>query len=270
MLKRKDLNESIVLRSHGVSIKITTNDPVAFEMVVPILLANLPGCEITEPNNDPVEHVFAYIWNPSKLDALYKDGVKISVRRKRDQALQLTGSQVRICVAEFARDHVFIHAGVVAINGKAIIIPAKSMSGKSTLTAELVRLGAVYYSDEYAVIDRDGNVCPFAKDLSLREEGEYTQTDISIEEFGGKQGTEPVPVGMVLVTEYKANARWRPRELTPGQGFMELVSHTVPIRQNPAIAMERLTKVVRSARIVKTKRADAGKTASALFDIFKP
>lgn len=268
MLKKKDLKESILIRSHGVLVRMKTNDRDAFREIIPILHSNLPGCEIDLSSDDIAEHEFIYIWNPSKLDALYKDGVKVSTRRRRNEALHLTGSQVRICIAEFAPDHVFIHAGVVAINGKAIVIPAKSMSGKSTLTAELVRLGAIYYSDEYAVIDRNGFVCPFPKDLSMREDGEFVQTDIPIEEFGGRQGTEPIPVEMILITAYKPNARWKPRELSPGQGFMELVSHTVPIRQNPTIAMERLSKIVRTSRIIKTKRADAAKTASTLFKMF--
>jgi uridine kinase len=41
-----------------------------------------------------------------------------------------------------------------------IAIPGRSFSGKTSLVTALVRAGAVYYSDEFAVIDRDGLVRP--------------------------------------------------------------------------------------------------------------
>ena len=47
--------------------------------------------------------------------------------------------------------------------GRAIVIPGRTFSGKSTLVAELVRAGATYYSDEYAVEDET----TFESDLQL-------------------------------------------------------------------------------------------------------
>ena len=65
-------------------------------------------------------------------------------------------------------------------------LPGHSFSGKSTLVAALVRAGAVYYSDEFAVLDPDGFVHPYAKALSL---------DVArqVEELGGVAGDEPLP-----------------------------------------------------------------------------
>ena len=42
-------------------------------------------------------------------------------------------------VAQHAPDRVFVHAGVVAHRGRAILLPGLSMSGKSTLISELGR-----------------------------------------------------------------------------------------------------------------------------------
>ncbi len=79
-------------------------------------------------------------------------------------------SNLRLLVAEFAPRRVFIHAGVVARNGAAIILPGKSFSGKTTLVKELIRAGAVYYSDEYAVLDSWGRVHPFLRPLEVRSD----------------------------------------------------------------------------------------------------
>ena len=52
---------------------------------------------------------------------------------------------------------------------------------------ELVRAGATYYSDEYAVLDSRGRVHPFSKPIELREEGKFQQRKVTATEFGGRQ-----------------------------------------------------------------------------------
>ena len=71
-------------------------------------------------------------------------------------------------VAATAPRHVFIHAGVVAHHGRALVLPGRTHAGKSTLVARLVTSGATYYSDEYAVLDEQGRVLPYPRAMSLR------------------------------------------------------------------------------------------------------
>ena len=263
-LKRNDLNHSIYVESHGVVIRLTSNSPQALLGALPEINANLPGCTITDKSLN-WDHEFAYIWNPGGLDAVYKNGERVAVRRRRDWAFQLLGSQIRLTVAEFAPKHVFVHAGVVSVGGKAIVIPAKSFKGKTTLTAELVKRGAVYYSDEYAVVDQEGNIFPFAKDLSMRGIiDDRTQVEIPVESIGGTIGTLPITAGLIIITEYSVKARWRPKPVTSGQGFLELINHTVSIRQNTELAFKALGNLVKNAEIIKSKRGDAGLTAEAI------
>lgn len=266
-LKKKDLHHSIFIESYGVTVRLISNSPQALVDTLPEIRANLPGCIIAEsrPNWD---HEYAYIWNPSKLDAVYKNGETVAVRRRRDWAFQLLGSQIRLTVAEFAPDHIFVHAGVVAVEGKAVVIPAKSFKGKTTLTAELVKRGAIYYSDEYAVIDKNGNILPFPKDLSVRGIiDDRTQVEIPVEELGGTAGTKPIRAGLIIVTEYSERSRWKPKKMTSGQGFLELINHTVGIRQSTELAMAALGRVVEGAMILKSKRGNAGTTANAIIKI---
>lgn len=61
-----------------------------------------------------------------------------------------------------------IHAGVVALDGRAVLIPGAPDAGKSTLTAALVRAGFDYLSDEAARVDlRTGRILPFPRTLTL-------------------------------------------------------------------------------------------------------
>jgi len=167
----------IVIRSYGVVCVVRTTAPNAIRPIRRVLETYLPGCEFLKPDTD-AEHEFWYTWNQNSRDSLYKNNESIALRAQRDYLLESLGSAVRIAVAEYAVGRVFIHAGVVGWKGRAIIIPARSFKGKSTLTAELVRRGALYYSDEYAVLDDKARVHPFPKLLSLRGiKNDYDQVD---------------------------------------------------------------------------------------------
>ena len=50
-------------------------------------------------------------------------------------------------------DHVLLHAGVVELDGRGVLLVAPEDHGKTTLTAALVRDGFGYLSDEVAAID---------------------------------------------------------------------------------------------------------------------
>jgi hypothetical protein len=62
------------------------------------------------------------------------------------------------------------HAGVVAKNGQALLLPAPSGSGQSTLAAALSASGWTYLSDELAVVD-PATLCvePFALPIGLKD-----------------------------------------------------------------------------------------------------
>jgi hypothetical protein len=126
------------------------------------------------------------------------------------------------------------------------------------LTSVLVRNGAVYYSDEYAIFDELGFVHPFPKPLSVREPwASGKQIDYSVEVFGGEQGVKPLKAKAVIVTEYDAAADWQPETLSLGEGVLELLRHTVSARANPRLALKILPCAVENALILKGKRGDA-------------
>lgn len=201
--------------------------------------------------------------------SLYEDDKEIARNKDLDLLLDSLESSLRLYVAEMTRRRVFVHAGVVAWKGQAIIIPARSMGGKSTLTAEFVRAGATYYSDEYAVLDTQGRVHPYAKPISIRNSKDYSQTDHPVEAFGGKAGTRPLPVGLVLLTNYKRGSKWRPKQLSQGKGVLALLDHTVSARRHPDKAFEALRAVVARAKVFKSFRGEASEVVNALLGGFE-
>lgn len=157
-----------------------------------------------------------------------------------------------------AQDSLFVHAGVVGWQGRAILIPGRSMTGKTTLVKALVEAGATYYSDEFAVLDKTGQVHPYPRPLSLRGPNGLPGRKTPVESLGGQAGVEPLPVGWVLVTEYQPEAGWRPRKLTPGHALLALMDNTVAARRDPAHSMPILKQAVSGAIALKSKRGEVG------------
>ncbi|MDQ3916848.1 MAG: hypothetical protein M3323_16220 [Actinomycetota bacterium] len=71
-------------------------------------------------------------------------------------------------VPKNARDFLFLHAGAVARDGGALVLPARMDSGKSSLVTALLRSGWGYLSDELGSIDPvTGRIYAFPKLISL-------------------------------------------------------------------------------------------------------
>ncbi len=169
-----------------------------------------------------------------------------------------------------AQECLFVHAGVVGWRGQAglqaqaILIPGRSMTGKTSLVKSLVEAGATYYSDEFAVLDKEGRVHPYPVPLSIRGNNGQPGRKTPVESLGGQIGVEPLPVGLVIVTEYQPEATWQPRRLTPGQALLALMDNTVAARRNPAHSMPILKQAVTDAIALKSKRGEAGEVTPRL------
>jgi hypothetical protein len=254
------------LRSYGVRIGIRSNDATALASACEHLPAEWE--RVASPLVDRVYSIMIGNKNSRangrKLNQLYGDDVRLARTSDVDSMFETLESDLRLFVAELATHRVFVHAGVVGWKGQAIVIPGRSYSGKSTLVAELVRAGATYYSDEYAVLDSRGRVHPFSKPLELREEGKFKQTKITVADLGGESGIKPLPVRIVLMTQFKNGARWRPRKLTAGRGVLEMLFNTVSARRSPERALATLQRVAAQADVLKGVRGNATDVVDAL------
>ncbi len=202
--------------------------------------------------------------NVRRFNILYADAVPLVRTKDTDQVLEALERDLQLHVAERARRRVFVHAGVVGWRGRAIVIPGRTTSGKTTLVKALVEAGATYYSDEYAVLDERGRVHPYLKPLSIRENGGGRPRKILPEALGGTTGVKPLPVGLVVATSYREDARWRPRPLSPGRAVMELLAHTVSARRDPERAFATLRSATDEAMVIKGARGEAAEIAEAL------
>lgn len=167
-------------------------------------------------------------------------------------------------VAEYAPDSVFVHAGVVGWGGRALVFPGKSHAGKTTLVAELVKAGATYYSDEYAVVDWEGRVHPYARQLQMREPGRPEQRAVTVEFLGGVSGSDALPVGQAMFVQYVPGSTWAPEAMTSGFAVLEMLRHSIPIRRTPARVMSILSRMMVDATAWRSNRGEASDAARAI------
>jgi hypothetical protein len=246
-----------------VTIEISSNDQEVFDLAMKnaseSLLDNLQATDRTPMVRFQVDREAGGMYSMIRNDEEPNKGDNPKTFFKLFEAM------VRVAVGEFATDHVFIHAGTVAWKGRTIIMPATSFQGKSTLTAALVQEGAEYFSDEYAILDSEGMVHPYPRPLYFRTE-DYIPYERSVEELGGRAGTRPLPVGMILLTGYEKGAEWKPELLPPGVGAMAVLPHVLSLKHNPKFAMEVLHKVCARAIIASGSRGSAETFAKTLLN----
>ena len=268
-LDRMNWTAGLTLLAFGRRIGVRVNDPD----ILKLLPNHLPyGWKRAE--GATVERLYSLFasgrQNNPKLRRshfVFAGAVELARSLNLSEILQALERDARLFVAERARRRIFVHAAAVGWNGRAIVIPGKSMSGKTTLAAEFVRAGATYYSDEYAVLDARGRVHPYAKPLSIRNSDDYHQADFPAEAFGGRIGTVPLPVGMLLVTRYRRGSRWRPREISSGMGALALLANTVAARSLP----ERTMNVVRNALVTASVLAGIrGEATGVVESVLRP
>lgn len=204
-----------------------------------------------------VVHLYSIVEKGAGAFGLYKNEEEIFVKTTENCLIEYLESHLRSTVAELAIGKVFIHAGVVGWNERAIVIPGSSFAGKTTLVVELVKRGAVYFSDEYAVLDEQGLVYPYPKKLSIRGIiDDYRQLDFTVEELNGKRGVKPLPVGAVLLTEYQKGSRAKIKVQSRGRGLLEILRHSFALRQNPESVLSVLSEMVKYAIILQVKRGE--------------
>src|SRR5262245_4748934 len=254
----------VAFTAYGLSIGIRVSDRSVLEQICALLP---PGWRpATKPT---VRRLYSVIvGGPTgrvgvrRFNILYSGGARLVRTHDFDEVLRHLEVDLELYIGDHARRRTFVHAGVVGWNGLAIIIPGRSFSGKSTLVKALVKAGADYYSDEFAVLDERGRVHPYPIPLAIRPAGDGDPSvKYRVEELGGRAGACPLPVGLVLITRYVGGARFHPRPLSAGRTVLELLTHTLPARRRPERVLDTLTQAVAQASVLRGPRGEAEDTA---------
>jgi hypothetical protein len=263
-LNRLPWKQGFSFSSHGVAISVRSNAPRYLDGLRALLPAGAVG-----HSGLSVDLIFS-LWVPTtpsgrgvrQFALLYlNDGL---LARDLDPQRVVHGfdQHARLAIAAFARDRVFVHAGVVGWRGRAVVLPGSSHSGKSELVRALLALGATYYSDEYAIIGPTGEVEPYPRPLSIRRNGTGQPYKLVPEQLGAQVGAAPLPVGLLLFSRYDPDGRWQPRRLSPAEAAVGLIGNAVAARVSPGLVLRQVSALSRSVPAFETLRGEAEQVAA--------
>ena len=150
---------------------------------------------------------------------------------------------------------------MVAVDGRAVLLPGTTHAGKSALTAALLRAGASYGSDEYAVLTPDGLLHAYPRRLTLRTPQGIQR--VAATELGASVLTEPVRVAAVADVRYQPGAAWSVEPLTRGQTAMRLIDNAVAAQSRPVEVLDTVLAALGSLRVgVQGTRGEADEAAA--------
>lgn len=255
----------------GVMVRVRSNEGELLLAARRELEVAFAGTAVFFDNGGPeCQHSYSVIRNKNGRLVLFFDEKRVTSGESAEVFLRYFNGLVRLTVAEHAESRVFIHAGVVGVRGKALMLPGSSYQGKSTLVKALVDAGAEYFSDEYAVIDVEGLVHPFARPITLRVGRKKMKLrEVEPAMLGHAGPKTPIPVGYVLLTEYSKQAKWAPERISLGNGLLAVIPHTIPFTREPDYSLKVLNTALNRAIIVSSPRGDAGEFARIILDFFE-
>lgn len=253
---------SIAAEAFGVGFVIRADDDLAGQVV-----AILPPGHVPLPDGSSGLPAFTVARGP---------GGAIRVDHEREQlvetgdpgiALAALDARLRTVIAAGSPGMVFVHAGVVARAGRAIVLPAASMAGKTELVAALLRAGATYFSDEFAVIDPVGRVHPYPRPLSIRERGTRRATRTPAAALSAPTGDRPAEVAVIAATHFSPDGAWRPARRSAADGALLLLAHAGQVRAHPERVLETVHRASRGAVVLEGPRGEADDAAPGLLEL---
>jgi hypothetical protein len=257
-------SESMRFTSFSTSFQVRADDEAVGAGVAD--RARTLGWTRTLDDGASVDYVIRRARQDGQVATTYEldcDGAAICRTTDLDVLLDAFEDHAKIQTAWRAQRVLFVHAGVIGWQGRGIVMPGRSGVGKTTLVRALIAAGAEYYSDEFAILDANGRVHPYPRPLSIRT-GEARGTPCPAEKIGARIGTTPLAIDLIVSTEYRRGARWRPRALSPAEALLALMANTVAARQHPQLTLPFLRQAVLHARALWSPRGSASSIVARL------
>jgi hypothetical protein len=253
--------------THGVPAAVRVTEPAA---LVPVKLRLTPGWRPTGAGSSRLLYSLVVGNNAAptgleRLHLLFRGSALISVAYQLEPVLGALESDLDLQVATRAAPRrVFIRAGVAGWHGRAIVVVGPPQSGTSTLLAELVRTGATYYSDQYAVLDGGRRVHPFPRPLWLSAGYGVNPARYRPQELGAEVGTQPLPLGVVAITRYRPGVRSHLEPLLPDAAATEVAANAVYPEEHQTAVMGVVRKAMTGTWVLRGMRGEAAGIARIL------
>lgn len=274
-----------VLEVLGAQVGIRCDDPVTADLV----RAMFAECVVDpRPGPDATPHPVVTVTGhgcatvtarTGSVGASGVDPLFEASAGSRPAVLGLVHAAVN-AVAVQASPHLLVHAAVVVRDGEALVLPAASGTGKSTLAVALLRRGWGYASDEAACLPWHGGPpvsVPYPRPVALSP---WSQHALGLDDHGFDAGQErlvragdvgagaarvPVPVSAVVLVE-RGPAGTGPDlvDVSRAEVLTELLARSFNHFRDPAAALDRLADLAEGCRVARLRVGAPDRTAAVL------
>lgn len=184
-------------------------------------------------------------------------------------------------------EYLLLHAAAAEYASVAVVMPAPTESGKTTLVAGLVQRGLRYLTDEAVAIDpRTLVVHPFPKALSI-DSGSWTvlsdlepnvdpellahlapQWQVDPGSIRPEAVAPPCRPGWVIVPHYEAGARTELQPLRPARAVATLCENSFNLRRHATEGLRALASVVRQSTCNRLMVGDLDTACALILALF--
>ncbi len=222
---------------------------------------------------DPNGQIYRLVTKAEEdLNGLYLNGELIHrIKDFSEDIFDSIQSKIQMSLAVILPPEMYLlHAGAVVFEKVGILIPGDSFSGKTTLTREFLRAGAEYYSDDCAVIDKNGNLYPYSKTLSVRNFRQESEI-VEAEKMGAVLGRQPRPVRLIILAEYEDKQIWQSHRVSQGEAVWEIsknLFYPTSMTLYPAETLRTLANLATCATTLRGVRGEASETVEKILGEF--
>jgi hypothetical protein len=246
------------------------SDRIAFSVLGANVVVEAPSPEVGERLRACYGHALQDGGDGAVRGAVLRSGGEWSVavdgrpgRSAPDVTAAVRALNHELMHALMLRDlrRVYVHAGVVAVPGGAIVLPGASRAGKSTLVLALLRAGARLLSDELLAYEPDrGLAVPFPRAVKVRDEcvpyfPEYRGRFVGAGEgrflplaaLGAEAVAAPAVPRVIAAPRWDARAEDRLTPLSSGEGLLRLAESMLNFGAHAHRSIDHLAAMIERA-----------------------
>lgn len=175
------------------------------------------------------------------------------------------------------------HAGAVARDRHAILLPGDPFSGKSTLTAGLILRGFALLSDEIGAVEvTSGQVAGYPRALSIRPDvlarlglespGEEPAPGesrvVSVESLGGSRAAGSCDAALVVFPEFADKGDEGPTRLSPAEATLAFMAAYCSPPETKAAGIDRVIDMATRLPCYRLRFTDLSRALNAIESLF--
>jgi hypothetical protein len=255
---------SFQVRAFDCTVQVVTECLEAHTILKRYIFPSLPRTDITTNQSD----IFIHVARVGEQFQLSVDDVVVT---SACRPLSLVPPLIRVldeAVIQRLTSLYVVHAGAVVFDERALLLPGITHAGKSSLVAELLRRGATYFSDEFALIDSEGRVHSYPRPLLLRN-GSAEQYPVLPGECNASVGKTPAPVGWILSLQYQPVGDWTVEDVSQSEGLLTLLRNTPHLVAESPHLLGAFRCAVAGASCYAGRRAEAVHAADQILQLVR-